>query len=239
MKEERINVLGVQLSNLSKEEIRLKINQFLKSEGNKFITTINPEIILKAKDDPNYKKQLNTADLSICDGYGIYLISSFFNKKIKCRYPGADMTVDLLRMCELKSIPAFVIACRNSLSSPEAIKRSCKKLFPKLKIDAEYTSSKVFEQINSTNAGVIFVNFGAPEQEKFIFENRKKFKTAKIIIGVGGSFDFVTGNMKRAPVYIRRLGLEWFWRLYQEPKRIRRIFKAVVIFPITYVLKNK
>lgn len=81
-------------------------------------------------------------------------------------------------------------------------------------------------------ADILICNFGAPYQEKFIFHNIKKIPTVKLAIGLGGSFDFLTGKIKRAPKIMRFIGLEWLWRLFKQPKRIKRIFRAVIVFPL-------
>jgi N-acetylglucosaminyldiphosphoundecaprenol N-acetyl-beta-D-mannosaminyltransferase len=88
-------------------------------------------------------------------------------------------------------------------------------------------------------AEIVFVNFGAPDQEKFIFENKSQFPNAKVLVGVGGAFDFLTGKIRRAPNWLRGLGLEWLWRLVQEPKRIKRIWNAVVVFPTVSLFQRK
>lgn len=94
------------------------------------------------------------------------------------------------------------------------------------------------QQINQSNPEILFVAFGMGKQEKWIYENLAKMPNIKIAMGVGGSFDFISGHIKRAPLFMRRLGLEWLYRLIQEPQRFKRIFNATVKF--TYlVLKSK
>jgi N-acetylglucosaminyldiphosphoundecaprenol N-acetyl-beta-D-mannosaminyltransferase len=237
---ENITILGVRIDNFSVREIKEKNSIFLEnSPEQKFIVTLNSEILLKAHRDDNYRDILNTSDLNICDGFGIKLISLLKGRKIKTRYTGADLVVFLLELAEKKGQKTLVIAAKNSLSSPEEIVRAIKRKYPHLSIKSEYF---VPGQNNFSNgiikqAEIVFVNFGAPAQEKFIFENRMKFPNAKILVGVGGAFDFLTGKIRRAPQLMRLFGLEWLWRLAQEPKRFRRICNAVVVFP-TKALRN-
>jgi len=82
------------------------------------------------------------------------------------------------------------------------------------------------------------VALGAPRQEKWIAENLAKVPSVKVAIGVGGAFDFLSGKIRRAPVFMQKMGLEWFWRLMQEPKRLPRIFNAVIVF-LWLVLREK
>ena len=89
----------------------------------------------------------------------------------------------------------------------------------------------IFDQINQSGAQVLFVAFGMGKQEKWIHENLSKMPGVKIAMGVGGSFDFISGKIKRAPLFMRQLGLEWLYRLIQQPSRIKRIFNATIKFP--------
>ncbi|MFZ2969979.1 MAG: WecB/TagA/CpsF family glycosyltransferase [Minisyncoccia bacterium] len=105
---------------------------------------------------------------------------------------------------------------------------------------AEYNglNKQLIQRINNAQPDIIFVAFGAPKQEKWIYENIKKIPSVKLAIGVGGSFDFISGKVKRAPLILRKIGLEWLWRLMLEPRRIGRIFNATVKFGLL-ILKNK
>jgi len=87
---------------------------------------------------------------------------------------------------------------------------------------------------------IVFANFGAPYQEKFL-NSLKSAKNSKmrLVMGVGGSFDYLTGKIRRAPVFTRKIGLEWLWRLIQQPRRIKRIWNAVIIFPIKIIFQKR
>ena len=90
--------------------------------------------------------------------------------------------------------------------------------------------NNLIQRINKTQPDIIFVAFGAPKQEEWICENLKKMPSVKLAIGVGGSFDFISSRVKRAPLILQKLGLEWLWRLILEPRRIKRIYNATVKF---------
>jgi N-acetylglucosaminyldiphosphoundecaprenol N-acetyl-beta-D-mannosaminyltransferase len=81
---------------------------------------------------------------------------------------------------------------------------------------------------------ILFVALGAPKQERWIFENLNKLESVKLAMGVGGAFDFLSGKTKRAPLWMRKIGLEWFWRLIIEPRRVKRIIDAVIVFPVIF-----
>jgi len=231
-----MKILGVRVDNISKNEIIKWVRNVLENPPEqKFIATLNPEIILKAHCDKDYQRVLNSADLNICDGFGIKLVSFLKGNPIKERQTGADLADFLLNEAALGSKRALVIVSRMSLSTPQEIETAVAKKYPGIMIRAFYFS----QNIPKNNADIVFVNFGAPEQELFITKKRHEFVQSKIFIGVGGTFDFFTGKMKRAPKLFRAMGLEWAWRFLQEPKRVRRIFNAVAVFPLIALIKSK
>lgn len=237
-----IKILGVRVDSFSVGEIQKKISDILEQRPRqKFVTTLNPEILLKAHRDERYRDILNSADLNICDGFGLKLVSFVKGKRIQTRFAGADLVDFLLKRASDAGLDVLIIAAKNSLSAPAGIEQAIKRKYPNLSPKSEYflPGQDFFKNGIINQAEIVFVNFGAPEQEKFIFENRAKFPNAKILVGVGGSFDFFTGKTSRAPRFFQALGLEWSWRLVQEPKRFRRIWNAVVVFSVVSLLEKK
>lgn len=234
---EIIRILGIRIDNFSREEIEAWLKKMLDNPPEqKFIATLNPEIILKGHCDESYTNILNSADLNLCDGFGVKLISWLKGNKIKSRYTGVDLTDFLVKRAKEKNFSALVAVAPNSLSHPEEIERGMEDKY-NFKVRAKYQDGeKFFESEEAKKAEIVFVNCGAPAQEKYIFENRSKFPSAKILIGVGGTFDFLTGKMKRAPEWMQKLGLEWFFRFLQEPQRAKRIWNAIVVFSVLAVL---
>jgi len=240
--ENTIKILGTRIDNLSITEIEEKILNILNgSSEQKFVTTLNPEILLKAHRDEKYKNILNSADLNICDGFGIKLISFLRGNVVKSRLTGADLVDFLLREAKDRKLKVLIVTAENSLSAPGEIEEAVKKKYSNLSIKSHYfsISQNHFENGIIKKAEIVFVNFGAPDQERFIFENQKNFPDAKILVGIGGSFDFLTGKIRRAPSFLRAIGLEWFWRLAMEPKRFRRIWNAVIVFPTVALFGKK
>jgi len=96
----------------------------------------------------------------------------------------------------------------------------------------EMFDDQIVEMINAASPDVLFVAYGAPFQEFWIARNLHKIPCVKVAMGVGGAFDFLSGKLDRAPVFMRKIGLEWLYRLLKEPrKRLRRIVNATVVFP--------
>jgi N-acetylglucosaminyldiphosphoundecaprenol N-acetyl-beta-D-mannosaminyltransferase len=227
-----MKILGIRIDNLSGEEIEDWVkNALANPPKQKFVVTLNPEIILKGDREESYRNVLNSSDLNLCDGFGIKLVLALKGKKIKARYPGVELTKYLLNLAKESGKKVLVVVSPNSLSHPEEIKEKIARKYG-LKVQANYFQGEnFFDSQVVQEAEVIFVNFGAPEQERFIYKYRSKFPQARLLVGVGGTFDFLTGKIRRAPRFWRTLGLEWLWRLIQEPKRLRRIGRAVVVFP--------
>jgi N-acetylglucosaminyldiphosphoundecaprenol N-acetyl-beta-D-mannosaminyltransferase len=234
-----MKILGVRVDNYSREEIKKWILDALDNPPKqKFVTTLNPEIILKAHYDKDYREVLNNADLNICDGFGIKLISFLKGKTIKERQTGADLAGFLLKQSALGIMQVLVIVSKKSLSTPQEIEKAVSKKHPGIKIRAFYFSEYIFQNSLAVNSDLVFVNFGAPEQELFISKNRHRFPESKLLIGIGGTFDFFTKKIKRAPKLFRMMGLEWMWRFLWEPKRFRRIFNAIAVFPFVALIKS-
>ncbi len=240
MRTNELKILGIKVDNLNKEQVEERIENSVESDSRKkMIVTLNPEIILKGYRDREYGDILNSADLKICDGFGIKSVSWMKGKKVKARYTGVELTEYLLKQAREKNKKVFVAVAKNSLSNPGEIERGIKEKH-NLDAKAEYFKEETFFDSEAvSNAEIVFVNFGAPDQERFIFQNREKFPKARILVGVGGTFDFLTGKMKRAPRWMRKLGMEWLFRLFREPKRIRRITNAVLVFPFLALFRSE
>lgn len=231
------NILGINLSYLDSLEAQEKIINFLNSNVQHYIVTPNPEIILKSQEDEEFFYILNKANLSLADGFGLKIAGFILNRKIK-RVTGSDMTLSLLNEAAKSKRKVLILNWQDGLSKASDINSALLKEFPNLsflvldvprllKLNPE-DSNKI---INFAPT-LLFCTFGFPWQEKLIYHNLKSWPSVRAAIGVGGSFDFITGKIHRAPKLLRNLGLEWLWRLGQQPKRYRRIFRAIFIFLI-------
>jgi N-acetylglucosaminyldiphosphoundecaprenol N-acetyl-beta-D-mannosaminyltransferase len=232
-----VNILGININNKNKKEINKIIKNYLSSKKNHFITTPNPEIILKALKDEEFFCVLNKADLSLPDGIGIKIASWLIGENIK-RYTGVKLIEDILKIADKKTKIA-VINSANGLSSKEDIKKFLNKKFSNiLVVNADKKTKISPKEVIDFEPDILFCNFGAPYQEKLIYKNYKKITGLKIAAGIGGAFDYLSGNTKRAPLILRYFGLEWLYRLIfhkgknkeDRKKRLKRIYNAVFIF---------
>lgn len=249
-------LLDVKIDNLKQEEIYQKIEFFLTENKFHQIATINPEFILEAQKDSAFKNILNGADLNVVDGIGIWFAYLRFGKLLKTRVTGIDLMLKILTLADQKKLGIFLVANQNGLSTWQETREAILKLYPNLKINgrnidchSEQSDSAVKESTlknirsldyardDIINCDIVFANFGAPFQEKFL--NSLKNDKIRIAMGVGGSFDFLTGKVRRAPKIMRQIGLEWFWRLVLQPQRWKRIWNAVIIFPIKVIFNYR
>ncbi|MFA7209200.1 MAG: WecB/TagA/CpsF family glycosyltransferase [Parcubacteria group bacterium] len=236
-----MDILGVKIDNLSRKDISDKVWFFLQEEKFHQVATVNPEFILQAQEDGGFKNILNGCDLNVADGVGIRFASLRFGKYLKSRMAGIDLMSEILRLADKNNLSVFLGSYGGALSGWEETREAILKEYPKLKISgATLDKEGAGYGLRVADHEVVFFNFGAPAQEKFLhsLKNQENSKI-RLAMGVGGSFDFLTGKIKRAPAFIRKTGLEWLWRFLQEPGyRAKRIFRAVIIFPIK-VLFNK
>lgn len=232
-------ILGVGIDNLILSEALGKAERFLNSGKINFIATPNPEIILKAGKDEEFRKILNSADLALADGVGLIFASRFLKTPLKERISGVDFMLALCGLAEKKGKTVFLLGGGEGVAEKTAEK--LKKLFPRLKISGTASGIKADNfPPHNIRADILFAAFGAPKQEKWIFANSVALESSgvKIALGIGGAFDIVSGRLSRAPLLLRKIGLEWLWRLFLEPRRVKRIFNAVLIFP-SAVIKHK
>ena len=238
-----IKILGVRFDLAGIHQAAGIVCDWLKKNNKRYIVTPNPEFVAAAQKDEEFRQILTNADLSITDGRGIQLAARFLGMPVPQRITGSDFMQELCEEFAKLKIPVFLLGGENG-----SAEKCAKKLisdFSNLQIagffegDAgEAGDTETVNAINRTNAQVVFVAYGAPKQEKWIARNLHKLTIIKAAMGVGGAFDYISGNVSRAPIFMRKLGLEWLWRLFKQPRRFSRIFRAVVIFPLL-VLKEK
>jgi N-acetylglucosaminyldiphosphoundecaprenol N-acetyl-beta-D-mannosaminyltransferase len=230
-------ILGVQIDDLSLDKVMAKVDDFLRSDKQARIFTPNPEICLKAAEDESYRQILNDAELCIPDGFGLKLGAKIFGEKLNNRVTGADLTKAILEKYKNDSFKMYIVLREDSLSQKSDLSKLFHEKYPNINIrgsllnkDTYLNYDKLLNEIIDFAPQILFVCLGAPRQEIWIAKYLKTLTSVKIALGVGGTFDFLTGKIKRAPEILRKLGMEWFYRLYQEPKRLSRIKNATANF---------
>lgn len=237
-----VNILGVHVSMLGITAAADKIMQMLDSDRTHAVFTPNSEIVMNAYKDKEFCDLLNSADLLTADGIGLVYASRIVKKPIPERAAGFDIAMEVVSRLPESGHSLFLFG-----SKPGTAERAgdilCRR-FPGLKIAGcrngyfkpEQTPD-IINEINASGADLVFVCLGAPAQEKWISANRDKLN-AKVLIGLGGSLDAVTGDMPRAPEWWCNHGLEWFYRLTKQPSRAKRML-ALPKFGLTVLFNGR
>jgi len=237
----KVEILGVKIDSLSLQEVLATVEQFLASKNKYYIVTPNPEFLVAAQKDKNFAEILNYADIAIADGIGLGWAAKKQGQRLQ-RITGVDLMWHLCELAEQKGYPIYLFGGADQIAKQTA--EVLREYFPNLKIagaksggeissDGRLTEDEsVIEKINEVKPKIIFVALGQVKQEKWIFRHLDQMTSVKIAMGVGGAFDYISGNVTRAPELLRNLGLEWLYRLIKEPWRWKRIANAVIIFPL-------
>lgn len=225
-------LLGVNITIDSKETILQEVELYLlgKSKKSPFvIVTPNPEQIVYAQKDKAFLKLLNRADVSLPDGIGIVWAMN----GIVTRISGVDFMSDCVRMANKNNWTIGLVGGRNGVGKKAL--GILQESYTNLKgwaLEPEETSvEKLAERMRDSNTKIVFVGLGAPKQEGYIDELKKHCRQG-VFMAVGGSFDMIAGTIPRAPALMQKIGLEWLYRLFQEPwrwKRQQAIVKFIVL----------
>ena len=235
------HVLGVPFDAVTMEEAVAKAKKLLKEEGQHIICTPNPEIVMEAQKDQELMNILHEADMVVPDGIGVVWASKYSEIRLTERVAGYDLGQNLMAELAATGETFYFFGGAPGVASTAA--RKMMKKYPGLKVVGvhngyfdEKEEKRIIQDIKTKSPSILLVGLGAPKQEKWIYDNIR-LTGAKVAIGVGGSFDVMAGNVKRAPKIFQKLGLEWFHRLITQPTRWKRMMRLPK-FALT-VLKTK
>jgi N-acetylglucosaminyldiphosphoundecaprenol N-acetyl-beta-D-mannosaminyltransferase len=241
-------IFGVRLDELETVgQLRSVTTGFLDGDRTFRIFTPNPEILLRARSDAAYTDVLRSADLALPDGTGVTLVQTLRDGRSVRRWPGVEIAAFLARLAaERGETVAFVGGARDVAEHAAARWRTLSGLKvvvtgAGVQVDEDGSArpaereDEMIDAIRSAAPAIVLVGLGAPKQERWIARHADAFPSVRVMIGVGGAFDMWAGSRRRAPRAFRRLGLEWLWRLALEPRRLPRIIRATVVFPVLAV----
>lgn len=224
---DKFEIFDLPVSCVNMEQVLEQVSYYLKGDGGHAIFSVNPEKVIRCETDKVLLNYLVEADILIPDGIGVVIAVNLLSDKKIARVAGADL---MPRICELS------LNNKNGIFLFGATKDVNDRAVDVLKNGFEgvnivgtkdgYVKQEDMDdlvaEINASKAEILFVALGSPVQEKWISEYKSKLKYVKVIQGVGGTFDALTGNVKRAPKIFRDIHLEWFYRLVSQPGRIIR-----------------
>ncbi len=227
-------ILGVRIDAVTLAEARDRFLAFAASGVQSHVMTPNPEMLVEANKNPAFKSLLNASALNVPDGSGLLWAAKRVGYLLPERVTGVDL---MSAVCAVPDAPSvFLLGAAPGVSEKAA--EALLKKNVSLRVvgtfsgsPSEQEESVIISLINASGATMLFVAYGAPSQDFWIQRNLQKMPSIRVAMGVGGAFDFLAGVRTRAPKIFCLLGIEWLWRLMQEPSRIGRIFTAVIIFP--------
>lgn len=230
----RITLLGIPIDAVSMEQAVQRIGMLLQSSQQHLVCTPNPEMLVEASRSPKFTDLLRRSTLNTADGGGLLWAARRCGGALPERVTGTDMVSFLAALPDAR---IFLLG-----AAPGVAERAAEALKQRVSgadivgtfsgSPGQRDASDILGRINESGATLLLVAFGAPTQELWIDQYLSQMPSVRVAIGVGGAFDFLAGKRKRAPLFLRRIGLEWFWRLMQEPSRLPRIFTATIRFPL-------
>lgn len=242
--ETRSNILNTSIDNLSMQETLDAVSQSIENRQQIHHVVVNAGKIVAMKKDPDLRKSVNESDIINADGQAVVWASRFLRNPLKERVAGIDLMANLVEMAHRKNYRIFLFGAREEIVksvvdlysekySPGLIAGYRNGYFKKEEEDA------IAKEIAESGAQMLFVAISSPTKENFLYKHRNTLKDIYFIMGVGGSFDVFAGKTKRAPKWMQKIGMEWFYRFLQEPKRMWKRYLIGNSKFIYLVLKEK
>jgi len=222
-----VDILSVHVSRVTMSQTLAIMERMVLSGDSHHVVTVNPEFIMTALGNAEFRDILNSADLAIPDGMGIVLASRLLGKPVAERVTGVDLVEQFAVVAAGKGFRLFLLGAAPGVAdrAAEVLKQACSGLV----IAGTYSGSprpaeeaEICRRILEARPDVLLVAFGSPKQDLWIARTSERLNVP-VSIGVGGSLDYIAGVVRRAPKWMRNLGLEWFYRLMNQPERWRRM----------------
>lgn len=243
----RIKFLNTYIDSLTAEEAKKRVDELVQDRHPQYVVTPNTDIVMLMQKNQDLLDICNKADLILTDGEMVVKLSKFLGNPIKERVAMTDFVWDVCDLAVEKGYRMFLFGGKENVL--EEGKNRIQKKYPSLDICGHYSPPLGFENnseelqkaldiIRESKADILIVFLGCPKQERFIAKYKDEYQVP-VSITMGGCIDFIGADIKRAPLWMQKSGLEWFFRFVQEPKRLfkRYFVDDVKIFPL--VLKCK
>jgi N-acetylglucosaminyldiphosphoundecaprenol N-acetyl-beta-D-mannosaminyltransferase len=228
-------ILKVHVHAVTNAQTLALIEEFIAAGRPRQLMTVNPEFVIAAQQDEEFRQIINRAALALPDGVGLLWAARFLRTTpLPERVAGSDLVVRLAELSHQKGYRLYFLGAQEGVAAQAVSK--LKARYPNLQVAGHYAGSPaeveneaIVQRILLARPDILLVAYGAPKQDKWIARNLERLQIP-VAIGVGGSFDFIAGTAARAPRWMQRLGLEWLHRLLTQPWRWRRIWNAVPRF---------
>ena len=247
----KVNVGKILFDNLTMSEVIQKTDHYLKNfdpsnDKSEFIVVANQDSITKIGKQLD-ATSINNSFITIPDGASIILASKILKTPLKERVAGPDFMIKMMELSNNNGYKQFFLG--STAEVIDAMKKKLVEKYPNLNIVDSYSppfvksfddieNDKMLDKINNSNCDCLWVSFGCPKQENWIIKNIDRLKVP-LAIGVGAAFDFHSGRTKRASLFMQKIGIEWVFRLFQEPKRLWKRYLIGGVSFLIIILKQK
>ncbi len=227
---EKVELFDIRFDNYDFADLMQFLDDAIQRREPTYVLTCNVDHLINLRRDSYFRNVYQQAGATVADGMPIVWVSRLFGTPLKRRVAGSDILTELGLDFERKRYRIYFLGAGEGVA--EEAKRNLLLKFPAMHIVGCYSPPLGFEQdelecariiklLKDAKPDIVFMGVGSPKQEKWIYQFHQEYG-APVSIGVGATFDFLAGRVKRAPVVFQRSGLEWLWRLYREPKRLWR-----------------
>lgn len=223
----KVNVLGMQFDKDTMAGFVTRITQSFQQGRGQFIVTANPEIVMYAREHPDFARLIaDRADLVTADGIGVVKAAGMLGTPLPERVTGYDLMHELLAWADTQGLTVALIGAKQAVN--DAAVAQVKRQYPNVKVvfarDGYFdlTDETVAPTVAASKPDLVFAALGFPKQEQFLARLQPQLPGA-VMMGVGGSFDVLSGTVKRAPKWMQQAHIEWLYRLLKEPSRIGRM----------------
>ena len=228
MNRPRVNLCGVWIDNGSMQEAVENVDRLIRDKQRAYVVTPNVDHIVRLQWDKEFRRVYENAALVLADGAPLLWAARYLGTPLMEKISGSDLTPALCEMAAAQGHKIFFLGGREGTAQES--KEVLEKRYPGIRIVGVYSPpmgfeknetecQKILSMLRQTSPNILFVGLGTPKQENWICRNGEQLPVA-VSIGIGATFEFMSNRVRRAPVWMQRWGLEWFWRLLMEPGRL-------------------
>jgi N-acetylglucosaminyldiphosphoundecaprenol N-acetyl-beta-D-mannosaminyltransferase len=240
---QRINMLNCSIAKVTMPEVISLVESYVRNGTFHLGFGINADLAVKMNESREFKDIIHKSDIIFADGMSVVIASRLLRKSLPERIGAIELFEALLPIATEKQFKIFLLGTKDNILEKAVDCYHFK--YPGIKISGFHNGywspneeDSIIDKINMCSPDLLFLGISSPKREQFIDKNRSKFKSVSFALGVGGTFDIHAGKFTRAPIWIQKIGLEWFWRLLQEPRRMFWRYTVNNIKFIYLVLKD-
>jgi N-acetylglucosaminyldiphosphoundecaprenol N-acetyl-beta-D-mannosaminyltransferase len=240
----KISLLKTNIHNLSMQDTLALVEQAIAENKQLHHMVVNAGKLVTLQKDKELRESVNSADIINADGQAVVWASNFLGVPLKERVAGIDLMANLVALAHKKNYKIYLLGAKEEIVSKLAY--IYKENYNQSIIAgyrngyfSENEEGDIVNEIVNSGAQMLFVAITSPKKENFLYRNKTQLSSVNFIMGVGGSFDVFAGKTKRAPLWMQKMGMEWFYRFLQEPKRMWKRYLVGNTKFLFLVLKEK